>query len=136
LIEIGLDARKLTLPRAKPAKLYDCSDKFQLCLADGHRFAFAYFRNCEDAAPLGNYRRLKFQPKIVSVLHDDLWMVFDASPNLMFHYVRSAGLVGIYVGRKPSFDFRTLLRKRDLNLSDYEKLEYRIASPGTIAACK
>jgi hypothetical protein len=136
IIELNAKSGKVTMPRSKSVNLQDCGDQFQACLTAGDRFSFSYFRNCDDAVSPAKYKRLKFRPKIVSTLHDHLWMVFDASPNLMFHYVEPAGLVGIYVGRTPSFDFRTLFRKRDFNLSDYDSLEYRIVPPGQIAACR
>jgi hypothetical protein len=127
-------AGKLTTPRSRSRVLHDCSNNFQTCLTDGHGFAFSYFRNCDDAA-LENYRRLRFQPKIISVLHGNLWMAFDASPKFMFHYVEREGLVGIYVAPTRSFDFRALLRKRDLKISDFDAREFRIVPPATIAAC-
>jgi hypothetical protein len=78
---IKLDTRTGTLdtPRSRSTLLQDCSDNFQVCLTDHHGFGFAYFRTCNDAG-LGDYKRLKFRPKVVSVLHNsDVWMVFDAA---------------------------------------------------------
>lgn len=134
---IVLDTRTGTLrtPQSQGTVLQNCSDKFQTCLTDHHGFAFAYFRNCNDV----DYKRLKFPPKIVSVLDNatwDTWMVFDASPNYMFHYAGAKGIVGIYVGPTPSFDFRSLFHDRNLRLDKFDAMEYRII-PGSdaIAAC-
>src|SRR5450631_780113 len=85
---IKLDTRTGTLdtPHSRGAGLQDCSDKVQACLTDHHGFAFAYFRKCNDAG-YGDYKRLRFPPKVVSVLDNtDVWMVFDASPKYLFHY--------------------------------------------------
>lgn len=133
---ITLDTRTGTLvtPRSRGTGLQDCSDKFQACLTDHHGFAFAYFRKCNDAA-FGDYKRLRFRPKLVSVLHGNLWMVFDAAPNYMFHYTDSKGIVGIYLGPTVSFDFRSLLHDRNLHLDKFDALEYRITSSDTVAAC-
>ncbi|MDE2155713.1 MAG: hypothetical protein KGJ32_07470 [Xanthomonadaceae bacterium] len=135
---IVLDPRTGTLrtPRSQGTVLRNCSDKFQTCLTDHHGFAFAYFRNCNDV----DYRRLRFPPKIVSVLDNatwDTWMVFDASPNYMFHYAGTKGIVGIYVGPTVTFDFRSLFHDRNLRLDKLDAMEYRI-TPGSdaIAACK
>lgn len=78
---IELDTRTgiLVAPRSRSTGLEDCSDKVQVCLTDHHGFAFAYFRKCNDAGS-GDYKRLRFRPKVVSVLHNsDIWMVFDAA---------------------------------------------------------
>ncbi len=104
-IELNTRAGTLDTPRSRGTRLQDCSDKAQVCLTDHHGFAFAYFRKCNDAE-FGNYKNLRFPPKVVSVLHNtDVWMVFDASPNYLFHYAYSRGIVGIYLGATPSFDF-------------------------------
>jgi hypothetical protein len=133
---IKLDTKTGTLvsPRSRGPVLQDCSDKFQVCLTDNHGFAFAYFRKCSDAA-FGDYKRLRFRPKLVSVLHGNLWMVFDAAPNYMFHYADSKGIVGIYVGPTSSFDFRSALHDPNFNLANLDAMEYRITSSGTVAAC-
>jgi hypothetical protein len=133
---INLDTRTGTLdtPRSRSTGLQDCSDKFEVCLTDHHGFAFAYFRQCKDAA-YGDYKRLRFRPKLVSVLHNNLWMVFDAAPNYLFHYTYSKGIVGIYLGPTPSFDFRTVLRDPNFKLSSLDAMEYRITSSATVAAC-
>jgi hypothetical protein len=133
---ITLDTRTGTLvtPRSRNTGLQDCSDKFQVCLTDHHGFAFAYFRKCNDAG-FGDYKRLRFRPKVVSVLHGNLWMVFDASPNYMFHYTDSKGIVGIYLGPTASFDFRSVLHDRNFNVFSLDAMEYRITSSDTVAAC-
>ena len=133
---IKLDTRTGTLdtPRSRGTGLQDCSDKIQVCLTDHHGFAFAYFRKCSDAGS-GHYKRLRFHPKVVSVLHGNLWMVFDAAPNYMFHYTDSKGIVGIYLGPTPSFDFRSVFHDRNFKVSSLDTMEYRIISSDTVAAC-
>lgn len=130
---IALDTHTGTLrtPRFQGTALHDCSNRFQTCLTNHRGFAFAYFRNCNDV----DYKKLKFHPKIVSALHNNLWMVFDASPNYMFHYVIPKGIVGIYVGPTPSFDFRSLFRERNLQLDKLNGMEYRITGTESVAAC-
>lgn len=125
-------ADTLRTPDSRIARLTDCSDEFQTCLTDHRGFAFAYFRNCNDVDDKG----LKFHPKIVSALHDDLWMIFDAAPNYMFHYRIPKGVIGIYVGPTSSFDFRLLFRDRNLRLDKFDAIEYRLTGSNTIAACK
>src|SRR5205085_2585180 len=92
---IKLDTRTGTLdtPRSRSTGLQDCSDKVQVCLTDHRGFAFAYFRKCNDARS-ADYKRLRFRPKVVSVLHNsDIWMVFDAAPHYLFHYAYAKGIV-------------------------------------------
>jgi hypothetical protein len=134
---IKLDTRTGTLdtPHSRGTGLQDCSDKDQVCLTDHHRFAFAYFRVCDDAG-FGNYKSLRFPPKIVSALdNSDVWMVFDASPNYLFHYAYSKGIVGIYLGPTASFDFRSVLHDRNFQLASLDAMEYRITGPNSVAAC-
>jgi len=101
LIELNIRTGTLETPRSRGTGLQDCSDKFQVCLTDHHGFAFAYFRKCNDAG-FGYYKRLRFPPKVVSVLHNsDLWMVFDAAPKYLFHYPYSRASSGSILGRRP-----------------------------------
>ena len=134
VIELDTKTGTLVTPRSRGTALQDCSDKFQVCLTDHHGFAFAYFRKCTDAG-FGDYKRLRFRPKIVSVLHGNLWMVFDAAPNYMFHYIDSKGIVGIYIGPTASFDFRSVLHDRNFKVFSLDATEYRITSSDTVAAC-
>jgi hypothetical protein len=134
---IELDTRTATLdtPRSRGTGLQDCSDKVQVCLTDRNGFAFAYFRKCNDAGS-GDYKRLRFPPRVVSVLHNsDIWMVFDAAPKYLFHYAYSKGIVGIYVGSTPSFDFRSVFHDRNFQLASLDAMEYRITGSETVAAC-
>lgn len=132
-IKLDTQAGTLDAPRARGTGLKDCSDKVQVCLTDDHGFAFAYFRKCKDAA-FGDYTRLRFRPKIVSVLHNsDVWLVFDAAPNYMFHYDNSKGIVGIYLGPTASFDFTSVFHDRSFRMSTLA--EYRITSSDAVAAC-
>ena len=133
VIELNTRTGTLVTPRSRGTGLQDCSDKFQVCLTDHHGFAFAYFRNCNDAA-FGDYKRLRFRPKVVSVLHNDMWVVFDAAPNYLFHYANSKGILGIYLG-PPSFDFRSVFHDRNFQLFSLDAMEYRITSSDTVAAC-
>jgi hypothetical protein len=135
VIELDTQTGVLRTPRAQGTRLHDCSDKTQVCLTDRHGFAFSYFRECNDAGS-GDYKRLRFPPKIVSALHNsDVWMVFDAAPKYMFHYAYSKGIVGIYVGPTPSFDFRSVLHDRNFRLASLDAMEYRITGSETVAAC-
>jgi len=135
VIELDIQAGILDTPRSRGAGLQDCSDKFQVCLTDQHGFAFAYFSKCSDMA-YGDVTRLRFRPKILSVLHNNVWMVFDASPNYMFHYLDSKGIVGIYVGPTASFDFRNVLHDRNFQIDSLDAMEYRITGSDTVAACR
>ena len=134
---LKLDTRTAALdtPRLRGTGLRDCSDKDQVCITNHHGFAFSYFRKCSDAGS-GNYQRLRFPPKVVSVVdNSDVWMVFDAAPNYLFHYAYSKGIVGIYLGPTPSFDFRSVLHNRKFQVSSLDAVEYRITGSEIIAAC-
>lgn len=127
VIELDTQSGLLVSPLSKNTHLENCSDQSQVCLADNHGFAFAYFRKCSDAGS-GDYKSLRFRPKIVSVVHGtDLWMVFDASPGYLFHYAYDRGIVGIYVGSTASYDFRDVLRNHNFRINDIAAMEYRIA---------
>ena len=135
-IELNTRAGTLDTPRSRSTRLQDCSDKAQVCLTDHHGFAFAYFRKCNDAE-FGNYKNLRFPPKVVSVLHNtDVWMVFDASPNYLFHYAYSRGIVGIYLGATPSFDFRSVLHDQNFQVTNLEASEYRKTTSAAVAGCR
>jgi hypothetical protein len=135
VIELNTQTGAIRTPRLRGTVLHDCSDKTQVCLTDRHGFAFAYFRKCNDAG-LGNYKRLRFHPKIVSALHNsDVWMVFDAAPKYLFHYAYSKGIVGIYVAPTSSFDFRSVLHDRNFQMASLDAMEYRITGSDTVAAC-
>jgi hypothetical protein len=125
---IELDTRTGTFTRrSRNTQLQDCSDKVQVCLTDHHGFAFAYFRQCNDAGS-ADYKRLRFRPEVVAVMHNsDLWMVFDAGPKYLFHYAYSKGIVGIYVGLTASFDFRSVLHDRNFQLASLDA--WNIALP-------
>lgn len=65
------------------------------------------------------------------MLHNsDVWMVFDAAPNYLFHYAYSKGIVGIYIGPTASFDFHSLLHGRKLNVFSLDAVEDREAGEG------
>jgi hypothetical protein len=135
VLELDTRAETLVTPRSRGTRLEDCGDKVQVCLTDHHGFAFAYFRKCNDAGS-GDYKRLRFRPKVVSVLHNsDIWMVFDAAPHYLFHYAYSKGIVGIYLGPTASFDFRSILHDRNFQLASLDAMEYRITSSDAVAAC-
>ena len=135
VIKLDLRTGTFETPRSRGTALQDCSDTEQVCLTDHRGFAFAYFRKCNDAG-LGEWARLRFPPKVVWVLHNsDVWLVFDAAPRYLFHYGYSKGIVGIYEGETPSFDFRTVLHDRTFQLGSLESKEYRVTSSETIAAC-
>lgn len=133
MIELDTRAGILKTPRVRSTDLQDCSDKFEVCLTDHHGFAFSYFRKCNDAS---DYTRLRFPLKVVSVLHNsDVWLVFDAAPNYLFHYAYSKGIVGIYIGATASYDFRSVLRDPNFRVFDLDSREYRIAGSDAVAAC-
>jgi len=135
VISLNLRTGILVTPRSRSTRLKDCSDKDQVCLTDNDGFAFAYFRKCNDAGS-GDYKALRFPPKVVSVLdNNDVWMVFDAAPNYLFHFAYSKGIVGIYLGPTDSFDFRSLLHEKNFPLASLDALEHRKTSPGTLAGC-
>jgi hypothetical protein len=135
VIEFNTQTGVLRSPRSRGTKLYDCSDELQVCLTDRHGFAFSYFRKCNDAE-LGEYKRLRYPPKIVSALHNsDVWMVFDAAPKYLFHYAYSKGIVGIYVGPTRAFDFRSVLHDRNFRLASLDAMEYHITGSDIVAAC-
>jgi len=135
VIELDTRTGALNTPRSRGMGLQDCSDTVQVCLTDHHGFAFAYFRKCNDA--VFGYKSLRFPPKVVSVLDNTyVWMVFDASPNYLFRYAYSKGIVGIYLGPTASFDFRSVLHDRNFQLASLDALEYRItAGSDIVAAC-
>jgi hypothetical protein len=120
-------------PRAKETTLTDCSDEFQTCFTDGHGFAFSYYRKCD--ANLQNESMLKFKPKILSVLHSYVWLVFDESPNYVFEYVDQRGLVGIFIGPTRDYDFRDAFRDRNFRIGDMEGFEYRAVDSRHIGKC-
>ena len=133
VIELNTRTGTLTAPRSQGTRLEDCSDKSQVCLTDHHGFAFAFFRKCNDAA-LESWKSLKFPPKVVSALHNDhVWLVFDASPNYLFHYSFSKGIVGIYVGPTASYDFRHVFHDRKVDWTGFD--EYRTTGPDIVAGC-
>lgn len=138
VINLDTQAGLLVTPPLRSTLLKDCSDKSQVCLTDRHGFAFAYFRKCSDAGS-GDYKSLRFRPKVVSVLHDSdiwIWMVSDASPKYLFHYAYGRGIVGIYKGPRASYDFRNVLHDENFRVGDLEAMEYRItASSNAVAPC-
>jgi len=120
-------------PRAKGTTLTDCSDDFQTCFTDGHGFAFSYYKKCD--ANLQDDSRLRFKPKILGVLHNYVWLVFDESPNYVFEYVDQRGLVGIFIGPTAKYDFRDAFRNRNFRIGDLEVYEYRGVGPKYIGGC-
>ena len=106
-----------------------------MCLTDNNGFAFAYFRECNDAGS-GKYKTLRFPPKVVSALdNNDVWMVFNAAPNYLFHYAYSKGIVGIYIGPTDAFDFRSVLHDKNFKVADLDASEYRKTTSGAVAGC-
>jgi hypothetical protein len=131
---IALDGDKLQSPYSGITKLYSCGDSFQECLTNRRDFSFSFFHKCSQAVS-ENYKRLRFRPRIASALHNNLWIVFDDSPNYMFHYIIPNGLVGIFLGASPSYDFRTVFHDRSFRVGDLDSLEYRIVGTDRVAAC-
>jgi hypothetical protein len=135
-IELDTRARTLRLPHSRANVLYDCGTKAETCLTDHHGFAFAFARQCDEVGLNHDSKNTKLTPKIVSVLHGNLWVVFDDSPNFLFHYVIPKGIVGIYIGTTPSFDFRSLFRDQNTQIANLNAMEYHITSHSdAVAAC-
>jgi len=132
-IEFDTRTGAIRLPRSPDGKLEDCSDPYQYCVTDHHGFSFSYFRSCKD---IPDGLRLRFPPRIVSVLHGHLWTVSNSAPNYLFHSVIGQGLVGILVGPTPSFDFRSALHNPNFSVFDFEAREYHIVGSDGILACK
>jgi hypothetical protein len=82
------------------------------------------------------YSGLRFRPKVLSTLHGHIWMVFDAAPQFIFHYLEPLGIVGIYAAPTRKFDFRRVLGNKHFRISDFESSEYRIAEHDSLASCK
>jgi hypothetical protein len=133
---IELDTGKGTLrtPHGGATRLYSCGDNYQVCFTDHHGFAFANFRHCDNVTT-DSYSRLKFHPRVVATVENNTWVVYDASPNYLFHYTESNGLVGIYVGATRSFDFRSVLHDPNFNLAAFDAAEFRIQGSAKLAAC-
>lgn len=136
-IKLNFRTGTLVTPVLHSNRLEDCGDAFQVCITDHHGLAFAYFRKCDDAG-LGDYRRLRFPPKVVSAVgNNDVWMVFDAGPRYLFHYAYGKGIVGIYIGPTASYDFRSILHDRGFSVGDLDKKEYKItATSDPVAPCR
>jgi len=130
-IELDQRAGILRMPDGRRTRLHDCGNDFQTCLTDKHGFAFSFFKDCNKT----DYRRLKYTPEIVTVVDNDLWMVFDRSPRLLFHYVIPGGLIGIYIGPTAGFDFRSVLRDRTFRVSDLQPTEHVISDSQAVAPC-
>ena len=135
IIEIDRPSNIISVPGRVARLVHDCSDDFQHCLTDGHGMSFSYFKKCVDSGSMSNYKRLRFRPRIVSVLHEHEWLIFDGAPRFMFHYVMGKGIVGIYFARKPGTDFRGLLKAKNFRVSSLDAEEYKIVSANTEAAC-
>lgn len=136
-IKLDFGTGTLVTPPSRSRQLEDCGDEFQVCITDHHGFAFAYFRKC-DNAELSSYKRLRFPPKVVSVLdNSDVWMTFDASHRYLFHYAYGRGIVGIYVGPTASYDFRSVLHDPRFSVGDLDKKEYKVTTvSGIVAPCR
>jgi hypothetical protein len=134
VIELDTGEGSLSTPHGGVARLYSCGDSYQFCFTDHHGFAFANFRHCNDVTTDG-YSRLKLRPKVVATVENNTWVVYDASPNYMFHYTDSNGLVGIYVGATRSFDFHSLLHDPNFNLAAFDAAEFRTQGSAKLAAC-
>lgn len=135
LIKVDIRNGTITGNGINISGIRDCSDKYQNCLTNGRGFSFSYFKKC-GSGNVGDFTRLRFNPKIVSAVGNDIWMVFDNSKNYMFHYVVPRGVVGIYIGASPKFDFRRLLTNRNLRLADLRVPEYNIESPRYFLGCQ
>ena len=133
---IAFDAHNKSFisPYGKRTSLGNCSNTFETCVSDGNGFAFAFFKHC-DMWSSSSYKKLSFKPKIISSLHDDLWLVFDKSPSFMFHYSLVNGLVGIYSRKSPGFDFRIILRDKNFPMAELDVDEFALEGTEHIAKC-
>lgn len=135
-IELNMQSMTVQSPHSKARALFDCGDTSHTCFTDRHGFAFAFAHACDNVGLGSGTMKRKLSPKIVSILHGNLWVVFDASPNYLFHYVIPKGVVGIYVGATPSYDFRSLFSNPNVQIGKLDAVEYRItAGSSAIAAC-
>lgn len=91
----------------------DCSNDYPWGFKDKAGFAFSHVKHCNDIVGDEGKTRLSYRPLCLAALHEHTWIVFDSSPNYLFHYAGADGLVGIYVGPTPSYDFRSLFRRKD-----------------------
>jgi hypothetical protein len=77
----------------------------------------------------------QFSPKARFGAAQQLMDGFRRCPKYLFHYADSKGIVGIYLGPTPSFDFRSVLHDRNLKLGSLDAMEYHITGSETVAAC-
>ncbi|MEY2153049.1 MULTISPECIES: hypothetical protein [unclassified Rhodanobacter] len=136
-IELNARTGTIRLSHSQAVALYDCGNNTETCFTDYHGFAFSFSRECDKIGISRDPKNTKLTPEIVSVLHGNLWVVFDASPNFLFHYVVPKGVVGIYVGSTPSFDFRSLFHDHNVQIGTLNAVEYQITSDSdAVAACR
>jgi hypothetical protein len=135
-IKVDMKAGVFSSPRSNSGHIRDCSDDFQVCLTDGQEFSFAFFKNCNST--VADWGRLMFGPETVALLHGHEWIVFDAAPMYLFHYVRPRGIVGIYIWPRSHGDFRSYFSdprvRSDPDLRLDKLSEYRIVGNG-LAGC-
>ena len=134
VIEIDTRNGILRGPGSRNSKLYNCSNDFQICVTDHHGFAFSFIRKCNDNL-YGNDNKLTFRPRVIWSLENDSWMVFDASPNYLFHDKFSQGIVEIYLGSSTSFDFRSIFHTK-AQLDSLRVTKYRLIGAEAFAACE
>ena len=115
--------------------LTNCSNDYQTCAYDNRGFAFSFPKQC-DMALFSEASPLRYKPLVLSVVHDDSWVVFDSSPQYLFHYVDRKGVVGILLGREKHVDFRTLLRSNNIDLGSATYVELKAMSSKNMAACR
>lgn len=126
-------------PSGVEEKLADCGDESQTCFSNGRDFGFSFPSDCRDFLiwPSRVEQRQKFRPRIGSVLHGHIWIVFLDYPKYLFEYVEPRGITAIYMKTDASPDFGELLKKHDdrWNLGDFEVYAFRHSGVG-LAACK
>lgn len=123
-LEIDLRAKTISVPGRRLKPLHDCGDEFQSCLTDRHGFSFSFFKKCADSELKDGYKRLRFRPRVVSLLHEHSWLVFDDAPRFMFDYSMTHGLVAIYYNQVPRPSFLSLFRANRLKLGDLTGQKY------------
>lgn len=133
-IELDFVNHTLRLPRSKAVPLVECSSPKHTCFYAGRDFALSFPKQCGQDL-IDHAEPASFASAVIVALHNDAWVVFDRSPHLMFHYSAPVGVIGIYVPKSSDFDFRSLLRRNEVNLEAQDFEEYKIVGKRRLAAC-
>jgi hypothetical protein len=135
VLELSLAGKTISVPGRDTKSLKDCGDEFQVCLTDTYGFSFSFFKSCSDAERKDGYNRLRFHPRVVSMLHEHLWLVFEDAPRFMFDYSLTRGLVGIYYDQKHHLNFLSLSRSNRIELQKLTEHKFVLRDVRDVAAC-